>query len=73
MNQTLREIENDSKSAYFYSNSAQNILGGLKGALALIERKSLALDTPANGTNHDKSNRVFIVHGRIRTIGCMPF
>ena len=62
--QTLLEIKGDQRSQYFYSSSVQKILGGLKGALALVEKGSLSDSVVTTTPKLGQSERVFIVHGR---------
>lgn len=63
MKLTLRELENDKHSAYFFSNSAENILGGLKGALALLAKRPSNAKHDAE-SSLENSKKVFVVHGR---------
>ena len=64
MAQTVLEIERDKRSQYFYSSSAQNMLGGLKGALASAERRMLTGSAVPTDSRLGESKSVFVVHGR---------
>jgi predicted nucleotide-binding protein len=64
----LREIEGDDRGAYFYGSSAQLVLGVVKAAIAIAERRSPASDRsavppPNNPASPEESTAVFIVHG----------
>ena len=62
MKQSLQELESDPRGKYFYASSVRNILGNLKGALALAETGML-IDL-SEDRNPRKSSGVFVVHGR---------
>ena len=61
---TVLEIERDKRSQYYYSSSARNILGGLKGALELAERGMLTGSAVPVAHSLGESKSVFVVHGR---------
>ncbi len=61
----LKEIEKDKYSSVFYESSAANLLGVLKAALSLAEKKNTNSNTKQNKTSLPTSkNIVFIVHGK---------
>jgi len=62
----IQEIKNDNNSAYFYKSSAENILGVLKGALALTNKRKVDKEKVKNRSTI--KNSVFIVHGRDETL-----
>ena len=64
LEQFLLEIEKDKRSQYFYSDSVQNILGSLKGALALESRRRVVESVITAVPRPEESNRVFVIHGR---------
>ena len=81
MKQSLQELESDRYGQYFYASSVRNILGGLKGALALAE-SGMLIDL-RDDRNPRKSGGVFVVHGRdavtkklvssfIKSLGLVP-
>ena len=61
----VRDIENTSRSRYFYSSSTENILGILKGALRVVEQESGTDNRqPLRRVNTQAtSKKVFVVHG----------
>jgi predicted nucleotide-binding protein len=59
----LRDIEADKHGNFFYQESAARILGGLRAALAVAERK-YGTPQPNLGAKADAPNKkVFVVHG----------
>ena len=64
MKQPLQELESDPDGRYFYSSSVRNILGGLKGALALAENGMLTEREFSGYRKPGASRAVFVVHGR---------
>ena len=65
----LKEIEKDKRSSVFYKDSVSNLVGVLKAALSLLEKKQ---NNPTKNPTKDNQpvdkNSVFIVHGRDDTI-----
>ena len=64
MKQSLQELESDRDGKYFYRSSVRNILGNLKGALALAETGMLIDRDLTEYRNTRKTGGVFVVHGR---------
>jgi predicted nucleotide-binding protein len=60
----LKELQDDTNGAYFYQSSASRILGVLKAALAIVQRKPTRIVKEENVDN----TKVFIVHGRDEAI-----
>lgn len=65
----LRELEEYKDGPYFFASSAQQILGALNAARAIVSRQPRTSTTPTptqhlSGTESQTSSRVFIVHGR---------
>ena len=61
----LKEIEKDKYSSVFYESSAANLLGVLKAALSLAEKKHSEPNVKESETTSIiPKNVVFIVHGR---------
>jgi predicted nucleotide-binding protein len=56
----VKELEEDRSGSYFYQSSTRRILGVLKAALAIVERKPLASHNHSEETDN---SQVFIVHG----------
>ncbi len=67
----VKELEKDKNGSYFYKNSASRILGILKAALKIVERKNLTLESVKKDNSQvspkDKSS-IFIVHGHDETL-----
>jgi predicted nucleotide-binding protein len=64
----LKEIENDKTGPYFYKNSAKQVLGVLKAAVAIAERQPVAstkvsADSEQTRGKAAPAESVFIVHG----------
>ncbi len=61
----LKDIENDSNGAYFFKDSANRILGSLRAALVIAQRKerSTSPSTQQEITNPIDPAKIFIVHG----------
>ena len=64
MESSLLEINNNSRSQFFYQESARQILGALKGANALIRKGRIIVDAPTTDHRTKESKKVFVVHGR---------
>lgn len=63
----LQDLESDNHGSYFYSSSAQRVLGVLKAALTIAEKQTKKQTQDINqllkGNKQEKSNQVFVVHG----------
>lgn len=65
----LRELEQDENGPYFYSSSAEQVLGAVKGAQAILARKRPENSlSPSKQGSATASSRVFVVHGRDEAI-----
>ncbi len=65
----LKDILSDKSSPYFYTDTAQNILGALRASLEIVKRDSPILDQN-NLPAHIKPGmaKIFIVHGHDKTL-----
>jgi predicted nucleotide-binding protein len=59
----LKELQEDKNGSYFYQSSARIILGVLKAALVITERKPAYADSKTLNETAIDETQVFIVHG----------
>lgn len=59
----LKDIETDKHGTFFYEQSASRILGGLKAALAVAEKKNGKLQSNLGAKPDTHYKKVFVVHG----------